>query len=89
MSEPLELYMNQLNKLVYIRWLHCGQESPEEDALLELMDTAWLDLPEPDKAYLGQLPSRSFIRTSADRIQVDMDLEPGPRRVMIDRMEAA
>lgn len=89
MSNALKDYLAHLDRLVYLRWLHCGSESAEEDALLEAMDTLWLGLSDAEIATIQAIPSRSVIQAKADRIQVDLDLTPGPRRMMVDTTEAA
>lgn len=89
LPDALNEYLTLLDQLIYIRWLHCGGESAEEDQVLEKMDLVWQTLKESDKEYIHSIPSRSLIGTASNRIQMDLDLSPGPRRVMIDRMEAA
>jgi len=73
MSEALAKYRCLENELVRIRWVHRGAESPEEDDLLEKMDTEWSRLSAEDQAVASAEPVRSLVRES-----------PLPIRTMVD-----
>jgi len=42
------------------RWINEGRESPEEDAILDEMEKAWLQLSEEEQAQLRQEPPRCW-----------------------------
>ena len=68
MSEALESYRNFQSRLKYIREFHFGQNSTEEDQILEEMDVVWTQLTEEE---------RDLIRAEGPkRFWPDMGIEP-------------
>ncbi|HSN98910.1 MAG TPA: hypothetical protein VLS89_11515 [Candidatus Nanopelagicales bacterium] len=76
MSEALAKYRQLEEKLVRIRWIHRGIESPEEDDILEQMDSAWSRLTADEQAQVNAEPVRSLIREGrpTTRSMVDEDV---------------
>jgi hypothetical protein len=52
MSKELLRYRRLERRLWMTRWLREGEESAEEDAILDEMDAAWQDLSESEQAVL-------------------------------------
>jgi len=52
MSKDLIRYRRLQRRLWMIRWRHQGEESAEEDAVLDEMDVAWMNLSEGEQAIL-------------------------------------
>jgi hypothetical protein len=52
MTEDLRHYHQLERRLWMTRWRHEGQESVEEDAILDEMEDAWMNLAENDRAVL-------------------------------------
>ncbi len=52
MTKDLARYRQLESRLWMTRWRHEGQESAEEDAILDEMEDAWMDLIEEDRALL-------------------------------------
>ena len=42
-------YKNLETQLIHMRWVHQGRECEEEEALLETMSEAWLDMSAEDQ----------------------------------------
>ena len=84
MSSAFGTYRRLQEKLLWIRWMHLGLESADEDALLEEMDGVWWNLTADERKSISAEPPR------ADPIQdkqnvpglVDVDVKehPGPVR---------
>lgn len=55
MSEVLTQYRKFLDELKNIRQIHNGQESIEEDELLEQMDSLWRELTEKEKEEIQSM----------------------------------
>lgn len=92
MSDAMNRYLDSLDQLVRIRWLHEGQESPQEDELLEEMDRTWWTMAQQERDHVQSLPTRSIMRSVPNRRLVDTPAGAGPRRVLVDvarEMEAA
>ncbi len=56
MSERPGRYREFEIRLLHTRWVHGGQESAEEDALLEEMDDLWWKLTEQERESLRKDP---------------------------------
>ncbi|MEO8657055.1 MAG: hypothetical protein ABI693_01215 [Bryobacteraceae bacterium] len=52
MSKELVRYRRLERRLWMTRWRHEGEESAEEDGVLDEMELAWLDLSESEQAIL-------------------------------------
>lgn len=52
MTRGLAHYRQLERRLWMARWRREGQESPEEDAILDEMEDAWLNLAEDERALL-------------------------------------
>ena len=52
MTEVLVLYRSLELRLWDARWRHAGEESPEEDTILDEMDQAWLKLSNDERNEL-------------------------------------
>jgi len=52
MSKELVRYRRLERRLWYTRWRHDGEESPDEDEILDEMDAAWMNLSESEQAIL-------------------------------------
>lgn len=52
MSKELIRYRRLERRLWLTRWRHEGQESAEEDSILDEMEVAWMDLSETEQATL-------------------------------------
>lgn len=90
MSESLDKYRYLLRELIFIRWIHCGFESEEEDQTLEKMDEVWWKLTEEERETMQALPTQSLLRSQAERIIQDTDLSlGGPRRYIFDNVKEA
>ncbi|MGM0579015.1 MAG: hypothetical protein ACQEXJ_25065 [Myxococcota bacterium] len=87
MSRSLDRYRELEDELVYIRWLHQGLESDEEDELLDEMDAVWRDLTAQERALVDAEPPRSLVRSpgapgTARLVDTDKLADPAapPRR---------
>lgn len=86
MSDALKRYRDLEGRLIRIRWLHQGRESPEEDEILDAMDAAWWKLAESERSLLDAEGVRSLVRHGALPIRAANDEDvwsnPGepPRR---------
>ena len=88
MSEAFEKYHSLKQRLIYVRWVHRGLESDEEDRLIEDMDAVWLQLDSDEQDRFRAEPPRSLIRSDPDAenqeylVDVDVKSLPGspPRR---------
>jgi hypothetical protein len=54
MTEALRSYRSLELRLWDARWRHAGDESPEEDAILDEMDQVWLRLSEDERNQLRE-----------------------------------
>jgi hypothetical protein len=89
MSEALLRYQELEDELVAVRWRYAGNESDEEDRLLDEMDGVWWQLSEPERDGLRGRPPRSLLRPRAPqpgmRALIEADLVEGaheaPRRL--------
>jgi hypothetical protein len=52
MTKELVRYRRLERRLWMTRWRHDGEESTDEDEILDEMDSAWMDLSESDQAVL-------------------------------------
>jgi hypothetical protein len=52
MTKALEHYRQLERRLWMVRWRHEGEESLEEDAILDEMERPWMDLSEDERALL-------------------------------------
>ena len=52
MTEVLVHYRQLERRLWMVRWRHEGEESVEEDAILDEMDDTWMNLTEDEQALL-------------------------------------
>ncbi|MEW6753233.1 MAG: hypothetical protein AB1505_19975 [Candidatus Latescibacterota bacterium] len=52
MTEAMRTYRALELRLWYTRWRYEGRESPEEDAILDEMEQAWLQLSDDEHALL-------------------------------------
>jgi hypothetical protein len=52
MSKELVLYRRLERRLWMTRWMHEGEESVEEDGILDEMELAWMALSEGEQALL-------------------------------------
>lgn len=52
MSKELVRYRRLERRLWMTRWRHEGEESAEEDGILDEMELAWMDLSESEQAML-------------------------------------
>lgn len=52
MTKELVHYRRLERRLWIARWRHDGEESAEEDEILDEMDAAWMDLSESEQAVL-------------------------------------
>ena len=62
MSEALTKYRRLEEEFVRTRWIHRGIESPEEDVILEKMDSAWSRLTAEEQVVVNAEPVRSLLR---------------------------
>jgi hypothetical protein len=53
MTNDLARYRQLERRLWMTRWRHDGQESEEEDAILDEMEAVWMNLIEADRAILS------------------------------------
>lgn len=53
MTKDLAHYRQLERRLWMTRWRHEGQESAEEDAILDEMEAAWMNLNEDERALLN------------------------------------
>lgn len=53
MTRDLASYRQLERRLWVIRWRHEGRESAEEDAILDEMEAAWMDLSDDDRGLLN------------------------------------
>jgi len=60
MSKELVRYRRFERRLWMTRWRHHGEESAEEDAILDEMELAWMDLSESEQALLRTERSRCW-----------------------------
>ena len=58
MISALEAYRQMWKQLVFIRGIHKGGLSVEEDQLLEKMDDLWLKLTDNEKELINQEPAK-------------------------------
>ena len=65
MSEALRRYLELEDELVAERWRYAGNESDEEDRLLDEMDGVWWQLSESERDELRRRPPRSLLRPRA------------------------
>ncbi len=84
-------YERLWSKLVRIRWIHGGLESPEEDDILDQMDEVWSRLTSEEQVQMSAKPSRSLLRIEVRKparalvdVAEDDDSMSGPRRIVID-----
>jgi hypothetical protein len=52
MTKDLAHYRQLERRLWMARWMHEGQESAEEDAILDVMEEIWMSLVEDERALL-------------------------------------
>jgi hypothetical protein len=52
MTKDLLDYRQLERRLWMVRWRHEGEESPEEDAILDEMDEKWMNLTDAEQAAL-------------------------------------
>ncbi len=52
MTKDLMDYRQLERRLWMVRWRHEGEESPEEDAILDEMDEKWMNLTDAEQAAL-------------------------------------
>ena len=75
-QSPLETY-RELTKQLHVLRQEKGEESPEEDTLLDRMDGVWRDLSEPDKKVLAKDVIRAVrcreSKRSAEELYAQMD----------------
>lgn len=91
MSEALLRYREFQRQLQYVRWKNRGQESREEDALLEEMDDAWWSMEEDERVRVNAEPPRALIRRehTPHRALRDVDVLTHPDRPHIRHGDAA
>jgi hypothetical protein len=65
MNEALRRYLELDDELVAVRWRYAGNESDEEDQLLDEMDGVWWQLSESERDELRGRPPRSLLRPRA------------------------
>ncbi len=65
MSKELLRYRQLERRLWMTRWRHEGEESDEEDAILDEMEIAWMDLSESEQATLRTQGPRCWPMDSA------------------------
>jgi hypothetical protein len=87
MNTLLTRYMELMNDLVYIRWLNQGEESKDEDKILEKMDQIWERLDAKNRSKIASESPRSRISSIAYEVSPsllemvdDTDPESPPRR---------
>jgi len=74
----LDEYKKMRNQLEYVRWKHLGEESIEEDLLLDKMDEVWRQMTSTDRLSMTpSLPVRPF---RSPMVDVDVSKNPGPVR---------
>lgn len=89
MSEALRRYQELEDELIAVRWRYAGNESDQEDRLLDEMDGVWWQLSESERDGLRGRPPRSRLRPRAAqpgmRALIEADLILGsheaPRRL--------
>ena len=89
MSEALRRYQELKDELVAVRWRYAGNESDQEDRLLDEMDGVWEQLSDSERDGLQGGPPRSRLRPRAAqpgmRALIEADLILGsheaPRRL--------
>ena len=84
---PLQAFKELEDQVVYVRWLHEGLESAEEDALLDRLDAAYRELSLGDRARADLSPPKSKMAPRTGRILVDSDVLSRPNqspRVLVD-----
>ena len=80
MSEALRRYLELEDALVAIRWRHAGEESHEEDRVLERMDDVWRRLSAGERDAMRARPPRSLLRGAARHrgVRALVDATPAP-----------
>ena len=84
MPDALARYSRLQEELVWIRTIHLGHESQEEDVILDRMDEVWQNLTVEERRGFSATPSRSLTRAEppsiSDLIDIDIGKTPGPVR---------
>jgi hypothetical protein len=65
MTRDLEQYRQLERRLWMTRWRHEGQESAEEDAILDEMENVWMKLVEDEQALLRREGPRCWPTVSS------------------------
>jgi hypothetical protein len=52
MTEAFRVYRRLKEELIYMRWLHSGDECPEEEALVEALAEVWYQLSDAERAQI-------------------------------------
>ncbi len=82
MSAAFARYRRLDDELAFIRWIHRGLESEEEDRILDDMEQVWWELEEQERELLQSETPRSLILSRTDtnptRKLVDSDKECDP-----------
>jgi hypothetical protein len=89
MSEALRRYLELDDELVAVRWRCAGNESDEEDQLLDEMDGVWWQLSESERDEVRGRSPRSLLRPRVPqpgmRALIEADVVEGsheaPRRL--------
>lgn len=79
MSPYYDKYKDLDARLTWVRWMHLGKRSAEEDTLLEEMDQAWLRLDESERLMLSEQPATDEWRALANLSPVMTDERVEPR----------
>ena len=83
MSDTFEQYRRLQDKLLWIRWMHLGHESDEEDMLLEEMDGVWWSLTVDERKSISAEPSRADLIQEQQKapVLIDVDVKEHPGAV--------
>jgi len=89
MSERLGAYRQLEARLAWLRWIHAGLETPDEEALVDEMEAAWwlLSAEEREVANSELVPTLTSAPPALDRDTRDEDVweNPGKRaRSLVD-----
>lgn len=74
----MKKYQDLMKQLAFVRWIHQGLESEEEDQILEEMDGVWLQLTREEQDILQSEKPTTLIRdqqiSDVDRQLKDVDV---------------
>lgn len=94
MSERLDAYRQLEARLAWVRWIHAGLETLDEEALVDEMEVSWWQLSDDERRVANgePVPTLTSVPPALDRDTRDEDVweRPGRRvRCLVDARSRA